>query len=166
MDTVETFALSVIHLLIFLQNFAPGPGVPSCLVTGGPLLSFLTPATTITPAEPRQQPPGNTVSGDVKLVTISLFRPAANAIILPAGGISLTSSVQIVARAGLHWAGERRGGGNSVNVFVCVRGKTTCPPAVPVLYSVMCVQCTVHHPPRCWPGRPVQNCTGGVSNDW
>ena len=107
MDTVETFALSVIHLLIFLQNFAPGPGVPSCLVTGGPLLSFLTPATTITPAEPRQQPPGNTVSGDVKLVTISVFRPAANAMILPAGGISLTSSVQIVARAGLHWAGER-----------------------------------------------------------
>ena len=106
MDTVETFALSVIHLLIFLQNFAPEPGVPSCLVTGGPLLSFLTPAT-ITPAEPRQQPPGNTVSGDVKLVTISLFRPAANAMILPAGGISLTSSVQIVARAGLHWAGER-----------------------------------------------------------
>ena len=88
---METFALSVIHLLIFLQNFAPGPGVPSCcLVTGGPLLSFLTPATTITPAEPRQQPPGNTVSGDVKLVTISLFRPAANAMILPAGGISLT----------------------------------------------------------------------------
>ena len=86
MDTVETFALSVIHLLIFLQNFAPGPGLPSWrLVTGGPLLSFLTPATTITPAEPRQQPPGNTVSGDVKLVTISLFRPAANAIILPAG---------------------------------------------------------------------------------
>ena len=92
MDTVETFALSVIHLLIFLQNFAPGPGVPSCLVTGGPLLSFLTPATitTIPPAEPRQQPPGNTVSGDVKLVTIPLVRPAANAIILPAGGISLT----------------------------------------------------------------------------
>ena len=90
MDTVETFALSVIHLLIFLQNFAPGPGVPSCLVTGGPLLSFLTPATITTPAEPRQQPPGNTVSGDVKLVTISLVRPAANAIILPAGGISLT----------------------------------------------------------------------------
>ena len=88
---METFALSVIHLLIFLQNFAPGPGVPSCLVTGGPLLSFLTPATTIiTPAEPRQQPPGNTVSGDVKLVTISVFRPVANAMILPAGGISLT----------------------------------------------------------------------------
>ena len=57
MDTVETFALSVIHLLIFLQNFAPGPGVPSvpsCRpVSGGPLLSFLTPAPTIaTPAEP------------------------------------------------------------------------------------------------------------------
>ena len=71
-----------------------------------------------------------------------------------------------MARAGLHRVGERRGGGNSVNVFVCVRGRRpVCRPTVPVLYSVTCVQCTVH-PPRCWPGRAVQNCTGGVSNDW